>query len=94
MPLKENASIEKLAEIFSMKVIPLLQEYFYEDYEKIRLVLGDNAKDSEYQFIKAEKKKSKDIFWGTGLDLDDSVKYVLNDDALFDIKAYQQIYSL
>lgn len=94
MPLKENASLEKLAGIFSKKIIPLLQEYFYEDYEKIRLVLGDNAKDPEYQFIKAEKKKSKDVFWGTGLDLDDSVKYELNEDALMKIKAYQQIYKL
>jgi len=42
--LKKDNSIEKLADIFKNKVIPLLQEYFYDDYEKIRLVLGDNQK--------------------------------------------------
>ena len=50
---KECNTIDKLGKIFSEKVIPLLQEYFYEDYEKIRLILGDNAKDKNDQFISA-----------------------------------------
>ena len=52
MPLKKNPTIEVLAGIFADSILPLLQEYFYEDYEKIRLVLGDNRKtDAEEQFI-------------------------------------------
>lgn len=39
--LKEkNCTIETLKQIFRNKVIPLLQEYFYDDYEKIQQVLG------------------------------------------------------
>lgn len=34
-------SIEELQSVFENKVIPLLQEYFYEDYEKIQAVLND-----------------------------------------------------
>ena len=50
--LIEEPSVKKLAEIFKNSIIPLLQEYFYEDYEKIQLVLGDNAKsDNQYKFI-------------------------------------------
>lgn len=30
MPLKENPTIKVLASIFENKIIPLLQEYFYE----------------------------------------------------------------
>ncbi len=44
MPLKEEPTIEKLEEIFRNKIIPLLQEYFYDDWEKIQIVLGNHHK--------------------------------------------------
>ncbi|WP_424961006.1 AAA family ATPase [Ekhidna sp.] len=37
----EVFSIEELKETFKKNIIPLLKEYFYNDYSKIRLVLGD-----------------------------------------------------
>lgn len=40
MSLKENATLEELERIFRYKIIPLLQEYFYDDWEKIQMVLG------------------------------------------------------
>jgi 5-methylcytosine-specific restriction protein B len=39
MDLIDNQTIDMLKDIFLRKVIPLLQEYFYDDYEKLRLVL-------------------------------------------------------
>lgn len=42
MSLRKNPTAEKLKEIFRNKVIPLLQEYFYDDYQKIGLVLGSS----------------------------------------------------
>ncbi len=37
---EDKRKIETLASIFENKIIPLLQEYFYDDYEKIDWVLG------------------------------------------------------
>ena len=62
--LKDDPSIETLAGIFEKNVIPLLQEYFYEDYEKIQLVLGDNDKEDEFKFVLDKKVELKQIFKG------------------------------
>ncbi len=40
MKLAENGSVAKLAEIFRENIIPLLQEYFFDDYESIKKVLN------------------------------------------------------
>ena len=89
--LRESQTINSLAEIFKRKVIPLLQEYFYEDYEKIRLVLGDSGKEQkEHQFIIEETRES-DFFNGkTDFDLPD-VRYRIQDDAFMKIESYKQI---
>ena len=34
-------TLTELREVFSTKIIPLLQEYFFDDYERIRLILND-----------------------------------------------------
>lgn len=43
MELKGEPSIKKLGEIFQNKILPLLQEYFFDDWEKINSVLGENG---------------------------------------------------
>jgi|TARA_B110000196_G_scaffold244321_1_gene212975 5-methylcytosine-specific restriction endonuclease McrBC GTP-binding regulatory subunit McrB len=42
----EGKAFEELKSVFMNKILPLLEEYFYEDWSKIALVLGDNQKDS------------------------------------------------
>lgn len=92
MPLKDGNSIEALAEIFKNKVIPLLQEYFYEDYEKIRLVLADNQKkDERDQFIQRTPIKPNELFGSTDVGIDEGYTYEINDDAFMNPQAYLQI---
>jgi 5-methylcytosine-specific restriction protein B len=92
MPLAKDNSMEKLAEIFKNKVIPLLQEYFYEDYEKIRLVLADNQKkDEQDQFILAKKINQSELFGSADIGLDDGFTYEINEDAFMNPEAYLQI---
>ena len=92
--LKDEASIEKLQNIFEKSVIPLLQEYFYEDYQKIQLVLGDNAKsDDNLKFILDEKVVAKNIFKGNVEDVIDlpEKRYFINRKAFGNINSYKEI---
>ena len=95
MKLEENPSIETLASIFQKSVIPLLQEYFYEDYQKIQLVLGDNGKsDQTHKFILDEEVKVKSIFKGNADDVMDlpEKNYTVNPKAFMNIDAYKEIF--
>lgn len=86
MSLKDGADISELALIFKNKILPLLQEYFYDDWEKIRLVLGDS------QFIK-EKKPSSDLF-KSGTDyINDKILYEIDKEAFYDKQNYLKIYN-
>ncbi len=92
--LKDDATLEKLQSIFEKSVIPLLQEYFYEDYQKIQLVLGDNAKsDDSLKFIIDEKVVAKNIFKGNVEDVIDlpEKKYSINSKAFENINSYKEI---
>ncbi len=92
LELKENNNIDKLENIFKKSVIPLLQEYFYEDYDKIRLILGDNAKDEDEQFIFSESIKPKDVFEGDIGDIDiPEKKYIIKYENFRNIMAYKNI---
>ena len=73
-------NIDILRRIFKNKIIPLLQEYFYDDYEKIQLVLGDNnISNNEERFIK--EKNVPEGFSNT--QYDEGLKFCINKD-LFD----------
>ena len=86
-----DIDINKLENIFKKSIIPLLQEYFYEDYEKIRIVLGDNAKDEDEQFILAVSIP-EDVFEGNIGDIDiPEKKYIINYDNFKNIMAYKNI---
>lgn len=56
-----DARFEKLADIFRNRIVPLLEEYFFEDWRKIRLVLGDNQKPEAAQFITESDAHEQDF---------------------------------
>ena len=70
----KNGTVDDLRRIFKNKIIPLLQEYFYDDYEKIALVLGDTEKTERFVCKKTIPAK----FAGT--QFDEGTKYSLNQD--------------
>lgn len=97
--LTNNKTKEGLADLFKNYIIPLLQEYFFDDYEKIRYILGDNGKDAKYQFIQRKEVQFKELFNENaeknndyGLTDDDlKVKYNINDAAFNEIESYKKI---
>jgi 5-methylcytosine-specific restriction protein B len=60
----EEAAFKQLKIAFQKKILPLLQEYFFDDWNKIRLVLADNQKqDDSLQFV-IEKTDDLDTLFG------------------------------
>lgn len=98
IPLRDQPTLEHLKQIFQQRIIPLLQEYFFDDWEKIRLVLGDNQKaKEEHQFIKCEENTAGEIkrLFGDKHPLGDygiKSRYVINENACKEIEAYLGIY--
>ena len=92
---KKNRNKENLREIFKNKIVPLLQEYFYDDYKKIQMVLGDDDKgilEKNYKFIK-EIPRKEDLFKGSLDDFDiPQVRYEINQGAFGNIESYIKIY--
>jgi|GEM_PF-1177514 len=87
LKIKDNQTIEALALIFKNEIIPLLTEYFYGDFEKIQLVLGENKdwkSKSANNFFNKKPFQQKSLF---GKDeavegYDEKIIFELNDDLL------------
>lgn len=85
-------SISKLKKVFQNKIIPLLQEYFYNDYALINAVLNHNG------MIFEDKKDDKYLQKIKNLDSVNSERSIYNiasfDDKIWDkIEIYQAIYN-
>lgn len=71
-------NLTQLKAVFLNQLIPLLQEYFYEDWYKIQLVFRDidaTGKLVEAPLIRHAKLASKDVFGFTHDDFEEVVEY-------------------
>jgi 5-methylcytosine-specific restriction enzyme B len=101
MPLSDvvdqKERFERLGKIFKRQIIPLLEEYFFEDWEKMRLVLGDNQKLGDARFIIRSGEGDDDLvkLFGQKHGLEESevkVRFKLNSQAFDRPAAYIGIY--
>ena len=75
----------ELCEVFRDRIIPLLQEYFFNDWAKIQLVLGDNpawGKDPDQRLVRVKKKYTANaaskLFGEMPDSMDELVTYEVN----------------
>ena len=90
------ANLADLQKTFQEKIIPLMQEYFYDDWEKIQIVLGDHVNQNESlpdkdRFIITEKVKEIDVLGFDHEAIEDlQYSYTINEN--FTKKAFTKIY--
>ncbi|OJK06373.1 restriction endonuclease [Acinetobacter baumannii] len=92
-----NEKLKALSLIFKNRIIPLLEEYFFEDWQKIRLVLADNQKADEDQFIIESQDHEENLtnLFGSNHGMssyDIKPCYVLQDSSFLNPNAYISIY--
>ena len=89
---------DALASTFRQRIVPLLEEYFFEDWRKIRLVLGDNQKtDVASQFVGESNAHEQEltVLFGNDHGLDSYAtkrRYSLREGAFANPAAYIGIY--
>lgn len=86
-----------LSQIFSNRIVPLLEEYFFEDWQKIRLVLADNQKSEASRFVVESKDYEEDLarLFGSDHGLDiyaTKQRYVVQDASFANPDSYIGIY--
>nr|WP_255199455.1 AAA family ATPase [Photobacterium damselae] len=96
LSLKDNPSIEHLAEIFELQILPLLEEYFFENWERVAMVLGDHLKTDEGLRFVVEQFDANEIaqLMGDDWDQEGIQPYVRNDHAFKAAAAYIGIYNV
>ncbi|MEQ4355832.1 McrB family protein [Campylobacter jejuni] len=84
-------NLEKLKDVFQNKIIPLLQEYFYNDYALINMVLNDNGMIFEDKKDDKYLQKIKNLY---NVDNERNIYSIVSfDDKIWDkIEIYQAIY--
>lgn len=87
--LDKSATPKKdLLSIFRNNIIPLLEEYFYNDIPKIRLVLGENNKSKVLSFYKLDEESDIENLFGNieeDMDQDEESSLYVKNDVLFEL---------
>ena len=93
MSLKATDKLDVLATIFEQNILPLLQEYFFEDWERISWVLNDQHKsDESTKFIVRSDSSAYKLFGATAdshnLKVD---RWRVNSNAFRNVRSYLDI---
>lgn len=91
MPLLESPSLERLARIFKSNILPLLQEYFFEDWQRIQWVLNDHRKPAALRFVSAPESNLVALF-GEDVNVNgQNRRWTVNEGAFNRVDAYAAV---
>lgn len=91
MPLEDDPTQPRLAEIFRANILPLLQEYFFEDWQRIQWVLNDHRKPAGLRFLRAPENDVAQLF-GPEVNVGGAgQRWTINEAAFEQIEAYAGI---
>jgi 5-methylcytosine-specific restriction protein B len=92
IPLQETPTLAALAAVFRQQVLPLLQEYFFEDWERIRWVLNDHQKvDPEDCFVVRPSRGLEELFGAAPMAGVQDNRWVINEAAFGAISSFAGI---
>jgi 5-methylcytosine-specific restriction enzyme B len=92
LDLRVDPTLKKLSAIFRGQIVPLLQEYFFDDWERIRWVLNDHAKVSAaHQFVCRPEGDMTKLFGSTVAPQIEERRWRLNEPAFEQIESYRGI---
>jgi len=86
--------MEGLRSVLCREVIPLLQEVFYNDWQRIRLIFGDVKAPLEMQIVREFSDLASDIFGELEDDLPESQRYEVCSPGEISPEAIRKIYEL
>lgn len=88
MPLREHRTLARLEQIFRRQVLPLLQEYFFDDWQRIQWVLNDHRKPDEFCFVRSRAVKTAGLF-GDEVNVSRSPQvWFVNNSAFREVQSY------
>ncbi|MFK7683795.1 AAA family ATPase, partial [Aeromonas caviae] len=93
IPLKGNSTptLAQLGTVFKTQILPLLQEYFFEDWQRIAWVLNDHRKQKADQFLQAPQGDVAALFGDQVKVGSHRQRWTLNEGAFARIGAYAGI---
>ncbi len=88
MSLVDAPTIDELGEVFRSKLIPLLQEYFFEDWQRIQWVLNDHRKAGAHRFIQKPGSNVALLFGEEVSVTDQNQRWTINETAFSLVESY------
>lgn len=91
MALKDEPTLEHLAAVLKNKVLPQLQEYFFEDWQRIQWVLNDHRKALAERFL-IQPETNLETLFGSDIQIgQQNPRWLINEKAFESIEAFAGI---